>query len=127
MRKYDAYSNLDGIAERIDATQDSAAAVSGANADVYNPTRTTDMQVTGFIVRVRAPAANSGKVHLCYGVSSLLTADNVIAQSTTVLSAGDEVELFFPGGSDSTRLVQYAGDAASQAVKFECFEARNRR
>lgn len=127
MRKYDAYSNLDGLAERLDATQDAAVAQTGGNADVYNPTRTTDMQTVGIVVRAKAPAANSGKVYLCYGVTALLTAANVLAQSTTVLGAGDEVELFFAAGGDAERLVQYAADAPAQAVNFETFEARNRR
>ena len=88
MRKYNALLNLDGIAERIDATQDAAVAQTGGNADTYNPTRNTDLRTVGFIVRAKAPAGNSGKVHICYGVAAQLTAANVLAQSTTVLSAG---------------------------------------
>lgn len=130
-RKFDARANVDGLANRLDATQDAdVASVAGGdtNADTYNPTRSVDKKLVGYIVRAYAHADNTGKIHIQDCVAEQLTVAEVIAQATTVLSAGERAEFFFAaGGSVTDPFLQLAADGQNQAVKLETVEVRNRR
>lgn len=130
-RKFDARFNVDGLSNRIDATQDAdvaSAAGGDTNADLYNPTRSVDKRVVGYIVRAYALAANTGKIHIQDCVASQLTVAQVIAQATTVLSAGERAEFFIAaGGGITAPFLQLAADAQNQAVNLETLEVRNRR
>lgn len=130
-RKFDARANVDGLANRIDATQDAdvaSAAGGDTNADLYNPTRSLDKKLVGYVVRAYALATNTGKIHIQDCVAAQLTVAEVIAQATTVLSAGERAEFFFAAGPSTTDpFLQLAADAQNQAVKLETVEVRNRR
>jgi hypothetical protein len=128
MRGYNATMNLDGPAERIANVQESDVEYTpGNNAMTFNPLRETSLQTVGWLLAIYAEAGNSGSVAVVLAEATQLLVDDVLAQATTVLNAGENVKVFLPGGADTSFLAQLAGSAASQGVRIELWEVKERR
>ena len=123
-----ALENLDGPAERVDNTQvASVEDTAGDPATTYNPTRVTGLQTVGWYLSILADPANTGSVYVEIVEATQLTAAQVIAQATHILTAGQYIRLFIPGGSDTAFLAQLAGSAINQAVRMALYEVKEKR